>query len=355
MTSYLMSNALYYEDVSQSQEWNLPWERLRNKSVVLSGGTGLIGSFFVDVLMYLNRKMDLNISVYVLCRNIERAECRFGHCLNDPSLKFIEKDITQELDFDFPCDYALHLASNTHPLAYSSDPIGTITTNVCGTKNMLDYAASHGCERFLLASSNEIYGENRGDTEFFDEKYCGYIDCNTLRACYTESKRCSESLCNAYIAQKGLDCVIARLTRTYGPTMRMDDSKAISQFIRNALNNESIVLKSDGSQFYSFSYVADAVQGILTVLLKGQRAQAYNIAAPSSDITLRELAYLVASICGVSVIFENPSDIERAGFSAVTKARLDPSKIKALGWRCRYPIGKGIERTLKIMGARIKC
>ena len=350
-----MGNALYHEDVSRCLSWSLPWERLRGKSVVLSGGTGLIGSFFVDVIMYLNKETGSGTSVYVLCRNKEYAERRFIRYSGEPLFNFIEKDITKEFDFDFPCDYALHLASNTHPLAYSSDPIGTITSNVYGTKNMLDYAASHGCIRFLFASSNEIYGENRGDVEFFDEKYCGYIDCNTLRACYTESKRCSESLCNAYSAQKNLDCVIARLTRSYGPTMRMDDSKALSQFIRNALNNENIVLKSDGSQFYSFSYVADAVQGIFTVLLKGERSQAYNIADPASDTTLGELARLIAGLCGVSVVFENPSRAEKAGFSEATKARLDSSKIKSLGWRCCYPIDKGISRTLEIMGMQIKC
>ena len=129
-------------------------------------------------------------------------------------------------------DYILHLASNTHPMQYSTDPIGTVTTNIIGVQNMLDFAVDHNATRFAFASSNEIYGENRGDVEFFNEDYCGYINSNTMRAGYPESKRCGEALCQAYKAQKGLDIVVPRLTRSYGPTMLMSDTKAVSQFIR---------------------------------------------------------------------------------------------------------------------------
>ena len=104
---------------------------------------------------------------------------------------------------------------------------------------MLDFAATHNTKRFLLASSNEIYGENRGDVEFFDETYCGFIDCNTLRAGYPESKRCSEAMCQAYAQQKGIDVVIARLTRCYGATLLKSDSKALSQFIGKAISGKA--------------------------------------------------------------------------------------------------------------------
>ena len=143
-------------------------------------------------------------------------------------------------------DYVIHLASNTHPLQYSLDPIGTITTNVFGTYNTLEFAKKQHAVRYAFASSNEIYGENRGDKELFDESYCGYIDSNTLRAGYPESKRCSEALCQAFNKQENIDVVIPRLTRSYGPTMLMSDTKAISQFIKKALANEDIVLKSEG-------------------------------------------------------------------------------------------------------------
>lgn len=166
--------------------------------------------------------------------------------------------------FDPPTDYML----------YATDPIGTITTNLIGAQNMLEFSAQHNAVRFLLASSNEMYGENRGDVEFYDEDYCGYINCNTLRAGYPESKRCSEALCQAYKQQKGLDVVIARLTRSYGPTMNMSDTKAVSQFIKRGVAGEDIILKSEGTQYFSYTYMSDAVSGLLWVLLTGENGEA---------------------------------------------------------------------------------
>jgi len=241
------------------------------------------------------------------------------------------------------------MASNTHPVAYATDPIGTVTTNIIGTNNMLEFAVNHNAKRFAFLSSNEIYGENRGDVEFFDEHYCGYIDSNTMRAGYPESKRCGEALCQAYIRQKGLDIVIPRLTRSYGPTMLMSDTKAISQFIRKGVAGEDIVLKSAGTQYYSYTYVADAVAGLLTVLLKGECGAAYNIADKSGDIMMRDLAAIIADYVGLKVVFEYPDDVEKAGYSTATKARLNGGKLKNLGWSMKYDISRGIQRTIEII------
>lgn len=169
-----------------------------------------------------------------------------------------------------------------------------------------------------------------------------------MRAGYPESKRCGEALCQAYRHQKGLDIVIPRLTRSYGPTMLASDTKAISQFIKNAIQGEDIVLKSEGNQYYSYTYVADAVSGLLTVLLKGESGEAYNIADVSSDIRLKDLAGILANISGKKVVFELPDAVEKAGYSKATKARLDGSKIKELGWQPLYDIKTGLERTVDI-------
>ena len=352
----LYANNLYMEDVHYVGRLDLPWDKLNDKSIMLSGATGMIGSFLVDVILEKNITDGLNCTVYALGRNKEKAKERFHRFTDDPQFVFISYDVKLPFTRDdlSTVDYILHLASNTHPMQYSTDPIGTITTNLIGVQNLLDFAVAHHASRFAFTSSNEIYGENRGDVEFFDENYCGYINSNTMRAGYPESKRCGEALCQAYKAQKGLDVVIPRPTRSYGPTMLMSDTQAISQFIKKGVAGEDIVLKSTGTQFYSYTYVADAVAGLLTILLKGESGEAYNIAEEHSDIMLKDLATIIAGFNGKKVVFEIPDAVEAAGYSKATKARLDGHKLQTLGWKPKYDIKHGIERTIRILGGKNK-
>ena len=347
----LYDQKLYMEDVRLVRGEALPWAKLKNKTLMLSGATGLIGSFLVDVLLEKNSTDDLDCTIYALGRNEAKAKERFSKYADDPHLIFIPYDVSLPFSRDDlgTIDYILHLASNTHPVLYATDPIGTIITNFIGARNLLDFAVDHHASRFLFASSNEVYGENRGDVEFFDESYCGYIDCNTLRAGYPESKRCGEALCQAYKSQKDLDVVIARITRSYGPTMLMSDTKAISQFIKKGIAGEDIVLKSAGTQYYSYTYMADAVSGLLSVLLKGENGEAYNIAEESNDITLKDLAATIAGVHGKKVVFEIPDAVEAAGYSKATKARLNGKKLLNLGWKPQYSIESGIRRTIEIL------
>ena len=347
----LYENRHYIEDLNNTAQLPIPWEKLKNKSVMLSGATGLIGSFLVDVILEKNIQTDLNCTLYALGRNREKAMRRFSKYDEDPHLIFIPYDVKYPFVMNNigQVDYMLHLASNTHPILYVTDPIGTITTNIVGLQNLLEFAVEHKITRFVFSSSNEIYGENRGDVEFFDENYCGYIDCNTLRAGYPESKRCGEALCQAYKAQKNLDVVIARVTRSYGPTMNISDTKAVSQFIKKGITGQDIVIKSAGTQYYSYTYMADAVSGLLWILLVGTNGEAYNIADEHCDIMLKDLAAIIAEINGKKVVYEIPDEVEAAGYSKATKARLNGSKLERLGWKPMYDIKSGMKRTIDIL------
>lgn len=344
-----LESKTYMEDVIQVANLSLPWEKFTNKTILITGASGMVGSFLVDVLMYKNAHDFLNCKILAIGRNQEKSKVRFEKYWESEHFTFIPHDINLPLTIDRPSDFILHLASNTHPVAYSTDPIGTITTNVIGTNNLLSYATTYKAQRFLLASSVEIYGENKGDTNKFDESYLGYIDCNTLRAGYPESKRCAESLCQAYLKHYNLDFVTARLSRVYGPTMLLSDTKASSQFILKAVKGEDIILKSVGNQFYSYTYVADAVSGLFTVLLKGELGQAYNIADEKSDITLKNLAQLIANIANTQVVFDIPNAIETVGFSKATLARLEAKKLQSLSWTASTDIKTGMTKTIAII------
>lgn len=339
----------YQQDLQLLLKQDMPWEMLAGKTLLLSGATGMIGKCIIDILMAYNRERsdsDKGVRIVALSRNQETAQKRLAQYWKESGFQYIACDVNREIPECGSVDYVIHAASNTHPRQYSQDAIGTITSNVIGCKNLLDYAVSHHAKRFCFVSSVEVYGENRGDTERFAEDYLGYLDCNTLRAGYPESKRVGEALCNAYGQAAQLDFVIPRLSRVYGPTMLSSDSKAIAQFIKKAAAGEDIVLKSAGTQLYSYTYALDAAMGILTVLLKGKCGEAYNISDTESEVTLKDITEWLAEENGLQVIYEIPDAVEQKGYSTATKALLDTEKIKSLGWVPQTHMQEGLRKTV---------
>lgn len=349
---HILENPRYLEMLRRLHCTFPHWDKLEGKTLFISGASGMLGSCLVDTVLLRNNGLpsESRCRVTALGRSCSRLESRFAPWVGTPELTLLAHDIMNPLPaLSWEPDFLIHAASTTHPVAYATEPVNTITANVLGTQNLLELATQKQESRFLLLSSVEIYGQNRGDTDYFCEDYCGYINCNTLRAGYPEAKRVSEALCQAYIAQKRVDAVTIRLPRCYGPTMRMEDSKASSQFIKNALHRENIVLKSRGEQLYSYAHTADAVEGILWALLRGETGEAYNLADRSSDITLRNLAELAADHAGTKVIFDLPSETEKRGYSTASKALLDGTKLQKLGWSPHYNIVAGIRETIDIL------
>lgn len=342
------NSSIYKEDLKYVASINLDWAALEDKTILITGANGLIGTVLIDAILFRNKEFESNIKIIALSRNQNKLKQRFIDYIDNNNFSYISADTASTLPSFENIDYIVHLASNTHPALYSSDPINTIMGIVDGTKNILDLASKHNVRCFLNASSVEVYGENRGDVERFTEEYCGYINCNTLRAGYSEGKRLSESLCQAYIKEKNTNVINARFGRVYGAPMLPTDTKSTSQFIHSAVMDQDIILKSKGLQEYSYVYVADAATAILTLLTKGLNGNSYNI---SNDeiISIKETAYIISSFSNNKVITVLPDEEEKSGHSIVQKAIMDSSKLKKLGWESKYNLRNGLGRTLDIL------
>lgn len=345
----IIENPIYQNDLQRVVD-SIQWESFAGNSFLVIGASGMIGSFMIDVIMKVNNQFNLGISVIAMGRNKERLEKRFSLYLEKPEFMLYVGDITEPLSDKLQADYLIHGASNTHPKAYATDPIGTIMTNLMGTEVVLKHAVKINANRVLFLSTVEVYGQNYGDKDYFDEDYCGYINCNTLRAGYPEGKRVSESLCQAFLSKYGVSVVIPRLSRVFGPTMLLGDTKASSQFIINAARGEDIVLKSDGEQFFSYIYVGDAVAALFYLLKNGVNGEAYNIAGGLEyDFHLRELAEDLATIGASELVFELPDEVERTGFSKVDKALMSIDKITDLGWSTLFTKDEALNHTVEIL------
>ena len=334
---------LLAEELNNIAALNLPWDDLAGKTVAVTGATGLVGSYLLRALDAIDRAHSLKLRLIALCRKPEAARERLSGMEN---LSILPYDACAPLDADFRADYVVHAASNAHPLAFSTDPVGTMQANLLGTMQLLERVRATG-GRLLFLSTGEIYGENPALASF-DEHSFGSVDPMRFRACYPESKRAAETLCASYVQQYSVDALVARLTYTYGPTITKENSRADAQFLRCALEGRDIVLKSPGSQVRSYCYAADSASALLTLLLKGASGEAYNVANPDCSVSIREYAQTLADLAGVQLVFDLPPEAERAGYSAVTRAVLDPGKLMGLGWHAEYNLRTGLAHTLEI-------
>lgn len=334
---------LLLEEAGQLAGLDLPYEDLRGKTIAVTGATGLIGSSLLRGLSAVNAVRNLDMRLIALCRNVERGRRKLDDI---DGLRFMPYDARRPLEAGFHADCILHAASNAHPLAFSTDPVGTMQANLLGVMNLLEMLRKNG-GRLLFCSTGEIYGE-RSDIAAYDEHSFGVIDPMRARSCYPESKRAAETLCAAYHAQYGVDALAARICYVYGPAITDENSRADAQFLRKALAGEDIVMKSPGSQIRSYCYAADAVAALITLLLRGEAGLAYNVADPASTVTIRQYAQTLAELSGVALRFELPPDAEQKGYSTVSRAVQDPSKLMKLGWAPRYDLKSGLYRTLEI-------
>lgn len=316
---------------------------LTGKRVMITGAAGLIGSTVVRLLLAANHELGTGVEIVAHEFRREFLEQRFADCADE--LTFVEGDVSTLSLPDVEVDYIIHAASPAHPLAYSQTPVDVMRANLLGTMNMLDIAKRCGA-RLLFISSGEIYGISEDENSAFKENEYGYVDILNPRSCYPESKRAAETLCASYHAQYGVEALVARLCHVYGPSITATNTRADAQFLRNALNGEDIVMKSPGTQVRSFCYVKDCALGLIYIMVRGAAGEAYNVANRHSIATIRQYAQTLADLGNVQLRFELPSDVEAQGYTRVTRAVLDGSKLESIGWCPQYDLKEGLRETL---------
>jgi nucleoside-diphosphate-sugar epimerase len=345
------TNSYYQEDVEQAICQTIHMDNLAGHKILITGATGLIGSYIVDMLMHWNESQEKKdkVVVYASGRSEKRLRERFSCYKIQDELKFVEYDVTERITFDFPIDEIIHAASNAYPAVFQKDPVGTMMSNIYGTQALLDYGKKHGMKRFLFISSGEIYGQGDAHMEAFTEDYSGYVNPTEVRSCYPMSKRAAETLCVSYAQQYSVDAIIVRPSHTYGPNATKSDNRANVQFVNDVLQGRDIVMKSAGRQMRSYTYIADAASAILTVLINGESGKAYNIANKNARATIAEFAQILADLAGRKVIFQCPNELEKGQLTPIEKAVLDSSRLEQLGWRGNYDVQTGLKRILAIL------
>lgn len=311
---------------------------LSNKNVLITGGTGLIGSMLIKSLSIANDIYKTNISIIAPVRNKTKATHVLDGYLAD-SIRLVEQDLSTQLSVPLPkIDYIVHAASITQSKMMVQKPADVIKTSLISTQSLLDLAKKNSA-KMLFISSMEYYG-TLPEGEIATEDKLGYIDISAPRSCYPESKRMCECMCNAYASQYGVNVCSARLAQTFGAGVLENENRAFMQFLRSALNHENIVLKTKGLSEANYVNSVDAIGAILLLLTKGAPGESYNVVNETTHRTIREVAQLVIDEFseGMSNIQIDIDEQNLSGYAADVKLKLCSHKLNALGWTPQYSL-----------------
>lgn len=324
----------------------LLFNKLKNKSFLVTGASGMVGSYIIYTLMKLNEIYDANIQIKAIVRNPKKLD---NYIRLNENVEVIEQDIINPLIVEGDVDYIVHAASPASPKIMSEHPVETNFANTIGTANTLMLACQKKALGYMFISSREIYGEpNPGQELFTENGPLGQVNPLVPRNGYAEGKKAAENMCIGFKEEFGLNTKIVRLAHTYGPGMSIYDGRVQADFLNNILNGQNIVLKSDGSSVRTYTYIADAIKAMFLVLLNSNDV-VYNIADEDSKTSIRELAETLVDIekdKGLELVFDIPENAPK-GTASFKNGILSTEKIRReLGWYPTYSIREGFARTI---------
>ena len=333
--------------INQIIKSKIPLKKLNNKKILITGCNGFIASSFIKMVNEAMSKKGYKIYFYGLINKLKTNK-NLKPLISKKTLVIKKVDLNKEINLNFKPDICFHLASITSPSEYISKPIETITTNILGTINLLNFCVKKKVKKFILLSSGEIYGNFKKlnfKKEKFDENDYGIIDPKNISSNYSLSKKISENALLCWFKKYNLANNSIRLFHTYGPNMKLGDGRIHSDLVDKISKNKNIILKGNPNIKRSLCYISDVITGILTVILRGKNNESYNLANPKEIYKVKELAKIILSL----------QDNKKLKIVKLSKKnnRLDffyptPSieKLKKLGWKPKISVKEGLKDTL---------
>ena len=301
-------------------------------NILITGGAGFIGSHLVD--KFISRKYNVIAIDNLLTGTIKNLD----PFLKNENFTFLNLDVQNHIEISQDLDYVLHLASAASPKAYTQHPINTLKAGSIGTINTLGLAKAKNA-KYLLTSTSEVYGDPQISPQ--PETYWGNVNPNGVRSMYDEAKRFAEAAVASYNRIYNLDTRIVRLFNTYGPNMKINDGRVVTNFISQAISNQDITIYGKGDQTRSFCYVDDTVSGIIKAM-ESNSSEVFNIGNPN-EITILQLAEKIISLTNSnsSIKFVNlPEDDPMQRNPDITKAN------EKLNWFPKVLLEDGLMKTI---------
>ena len=265
------------------------------KTILLTGGRGFLGRYFMEVFDKLNRDVLAQPARLIVLDNLITAGEEGSQIPNFDHIEFIQHDVIKPFEYDGKLDYVIHAAGIASPFYYRAYPLETLEVAITGTRNILELAEKSDA-RFTFFSSSEIYGDPDTKHVPMQESYRGNVSCQGPRACYDESKRVGETLCYIYHTQNGTKTNTIRPFNVYGPGMQETDYRVLPNFASRIKSGDPLHIYGDGTQTRTFCYITDALVGFFLVILNGVPGEAYNIGNPKPEISMVDLAEALKNV-----------------------------------------------------------
>jgi dTDP-glucose 4,6-dehydratase len=317
------------------------WRALRDQTIFITGGTGFVGTWLTESLIWANEHLELGVRAVLLTRRPDRFQAKAPHVARHKSVELLRGEAQ---DFSFPAGdfpFVIHAATEEHFEATSEYPVSTFDADISGTRHVLEFARTHGARRFLFTSSGAVYGKQPPELPNISEEYAGAPFTADPATAYGQGKRVSEFLCTMYARQYGFVALLGRLFAFVGPHLALDANYAVGNFIRDVLRGGPVRIAGDGTAQRSYLYAADLAIWLWTILIHGESARPYNVGSPQA-ISVAELAQCVVDATVVGTPIEI---LRRPGIPAGRYVPCTERAEKELGLRTWIPLAEGVRRT----------